>query len=256
MKFVARDLVDTEDISSPKLKQRDVMKTIAVIVVCAFLAYQGLAYGVKYVVGNISFETERQWFDGLGRHFCGDMITEGRSADIFKRLQEQERNETGGLKLCDFNIDLPNAVAIPGGYVGVTESLVDLVKSEIGLAFVLAHEIGHHHHRHGLRRLGTSLAWNALQGFVVGTGHFGAELTNNLVESGHSRQQEQEADDYALRLVYAVYGTTEGSTELFEWLSKRQGVGDSLNRFFASHPLGKERIKAIRRLAAELESRQ
>ena len=256
MKFVARDLVETEDISSPKLKQRDAMKTIAVIVVCAFLAYQGLAYGVKYVVGNISFETERSWFEDLGRKFCGEMLIEGRSADIFKRLQEQGVSETGPLQLCDFNFDLPNAVAIPGGYVGVTESLVDLVKSDIGLAFVLAHEIGHHHHRHGLRRLGTSLAWNALQGLVVGTGNFGANLTNNLVESGHSRQQEREADDFALRLVYAVYGTTEGSTELFEWLSERQGVSDSLNQFFASHPLGKDRIEAIRRLAAELENRQ
>ena len=46
-----------------------------------------------------------------------------------------------------------NAFALPGGTIVVTDELVELAGSPRAVAAVVAHEMGHVHHRHGLRQL-------------------------------------------------------------------------------------------------------
>lgn len=47
----------------------------------------------------------------------------------------------------------PNAFCIPGGNVYVTTALLDFVKSDDELAFILAHELGHADGNHVIRQL-------------------------------------------------------------------------------------------------------
>ena len=51
----------------------------------------------------------------------------------------------------------PNAAIISGGHIIVTTALLDEAESENELAFVLAHELGHHIARDPLKGLGRSL---------------------------------------------------------------------------------------------------
>ena len=53
----------------------------------------------------------------------------------------------------DPNPDLTNAFALPGGHVVVGLGLINQMKSEDELAFVLAHEIEHIDHYHAVERL-------------------------------------------------------------------------------------------------------
>ena len=52
-----------------------------------------------------------------------------------------------------------NAMIIPGGHIIVTTALLESAESENELAFVLAHELGHHVARDPLKALGRSLVF-------------------------------------------------------------------------------------------------
>ena len=117
---------------------------------------------------------------------------------------------------------------------------------------VLAHEIGHQH-RHGLHRLGRSILWLAF------TSLFTADLTGahqvglQLLASSHSRDEEREADEFGIRLVYSTYGDLTDATEFFEWAQQEHGQAESLSRFISSHPMSAERIRNLKRLAQALQ---
>ncbi len=55
--------------------------------------------------------------------------------------------------------EYPNAAIIPGGHIIVTTALLAEAESENELAFVLAHELGHHVARDPLKGLGRSLVF-------------------------------------------------------------------------------------------------
>ena len=110
------------------------------------------------------------------------------------------------------NSAVPNAFAIPGGYVYCTRSLLALMNSEAELAFVLGHETGHIAAHHSEKRakvaqrdtlLGT--LGQTLLGAVLGNGAAG-QIGGQLGQAGiqrlvvgdvmhHSRAEEFEADD-------------------------------------------------------------
>jgi len=99
-----------------------------------------------------------------------------------------------------------NAFALPGGTVVMTDAIVQAAAdkgiSDDALVGVLAHEIGHVVHRHGMRmvveqgvlNMGLGLALGDVSG-VVSTG---ATL---LTSRAYSRSHEREADCYAIALM-------------------------------------------------------
>lgn len=115
------------------------------------------------------------------------------------------------------NSPVPNAFAIPGGYVYATRGLLALMNNEAELAFVLGHEAGHIAAHHADKRqkvtqrsvlLGT--LGQTLLGAVLGNGALG-QVGGSLGQAGiqrlvvgnvmsHSRGEEFEADD--LGVVY------------------------------------------------------
>lgn len=100
----------------------------------------------------------------------------------------------------------PNALAIPGGTIVVTDGLVKLFKSdERLLAAVIAHELGHIHHRHTLRHLlqgsASALIVGALLGDVSGVSALITTAPIVLSSLHYTRQGEREADQYAFALL-------------------------------------------------------
>jgi Zn-dependent protease with chaperone function len=95
-----------------------------------------------------------------------------------------------------------NAFALPDGTVVFTDQMVRLAKNDDELLAVLAHEIGHVHHRHGMRSLVQSsmLAFllMMMSGDVGATAEIFLALPIFLTEMAYSRDFERESDDFAL----------------------------------------------------------
>lgn len=67
-----------------------------------------------------------------------------------------------------FVSDAPNAFVLPSGKIGVTTSLLALVRNDDQLAAVLGHEVGHVVARHAAERYSTSAATSVVLSGVQG----------------------------------------------------------------------------------------
>ena len=144
-----------------------------------------------------------------------------------------------------------NAYAFPRGRVSVTQGLLDLVGSQAGLATVLGHELGHHQHRHSLKRLGRGLIFTLAHAVLFGGSDSSlVDASLRIAESSYSRRQERQADDFGMRLVHEVFGSTEQSLEFFEDI--REGEEPRWSAFLRSHPLPSDRITDLRQLQQSL----
>jgi len=149
--------------------------------------------------------------------------------------------------------DAPNAYALPGGTIMVTRGLLEQVESENDLAFVLAHELGHFRHRDHLRGLGRGLVLNLTLSAVLGrsAGQALPVLVSQLTQTGFSRENESNADGFALALVAAEYGHVAGADQFFLRTRDpgRFRIDDRFGSYFATHPLSDDRIDAVREAA-------
>ena len=78
-----------------------------------------------------------------------DEDTRGRIAAEFQSLKDMHPELPLTLEFRKFGD--PNALALPNGTVIVIDKLVVISKNDDEIIAVLAHELGHVHHRHGLR---------------------------------------------------------------------------------------------------------
>jgi len=123
---------------------------------------------------------------------------------VFRRLAA-EAGLTDVVDL-EFRDTVPNALALPGGTIVVTDGLVKLFGSdERLLAAVLAHEMGHVHYRHSLRHLISASASAMIVGVLTGDVSGISSLTANapiiLSALDYTRDAEREADRYAFDLL-------------------------------------------------------
>lgn len=153
------------------------------------------------------------------------------------------------------NSDVVNAFATLGGNVVFFTGLLETLPDENTLAMVMAHEIAHIKLRHPLRALGRGVVVGLAVATVAGSSANGIvdELigsTGMLTALSFTRDQESAADELAVKALVSRYGHANGSTQLFEILSKEQdrangSSGVNLPEFFATHPLSQNRIAAI-----------
>jgi Zn-dependent protease with chaperone function len=106
----------------------------------------------------------------------------------------------------EFRRMAPNALAIPGGTIVVTDGLVHLFKGdERTIGAVLAHEIGHIYHRHSLKHLlegsASALIVGAVAGDVSGVSALVTTAPLILSTLHYTRESEAEADQYAFALL-------------------------------------------------------
>jgi len=92
----------------------------------------------------------------------------------------------------------PNAFALPGGEIFVTQGLLSFAQSEAELAFVIAHEMAHIDLRHCVRRYQYQLKLQSISLGALGTL---TDLARVPFEISYSKYQEMEADAEAVRIV-------------------------------------------------------
>jgi len=148
--------------------------------------------------------------------------------------------------------DVPNAMALPGGLIVVTEGLLDQVESENELAFVLGHELGHFRNRDHLRALGRGIVLSMF--FAVTMGNDESSLgikVADLTLRGFSRKQESSADEFGLELVYTQYGHVNEAWRLFErWDDRDHSLLDFAS-YASTHPNSGDRVDDLAALAQQ-----
>lgn len=141
----------------------------------------------------------------------------------------------------------PNAVALPGGRIYLFEPLLREARSPDEVAGVLAHEIGHAHHRDGLRTLlrtgGTSFLIGLLFGDITGGGAviFAAQ---SILDASFSREAETAADEFAVR---SMTGLGRSAAPLGTFLVRLTG-SERRGTILDSHPVSAERLAHIEKL--------
>jgi Zn-dependent protease with chaperone function len=100
----------------------------------------------------------------------------------------------------------PNAFALPGGFVVMTDELVQLVDGdEAVIVGVLGHELGHVRHRHGMHSLARGALLTVATSVALGdVSSLLAVLPVLLGQMGYSRDFEREADHEAVRVLRAA----------------------------------------------------
>ncbi len=148
----------------------------------------------------------------------------------------------------------PNAFAIPGGAVVVTDQMLALMSTDDEFSAVMAHEIGHLEKRHGIRSvLQQGGAWIVVSLFVgdtSGLSYIATALPATLVDSAYSRGFEREADDYAFARLRQMLISPRAFAALMRkmQLQAESGAPGAL-KYFSSHPPTDERIQAAERAA-------
>lgn len=142
-----------------------------------------------------------------------------------------------------------NAFAMPDGRIFATDALVELAGSDEQLLAVLAHEAGHHVHRHAMRGALESSSVFLLAGMLFGDvsgSSLAVSLPAALLSNGFSRGHEHEADAYAFGLLKRHGYSPRAFAEIMRRLSKDMPAG--LERgavgYLSSHPPSPERIMA------------
>lgn len=140
-----------------------------------------------------------------------------------------------------------NAFALPSGIVVVTDELVTLAEEDDDVVAVLAHELGHVHHRHGLRAVlrnaGVGVLVAGLLGDFVSISALASTIPVLLVELEYSRRFEREADAYGVALLGSIGVDPGHLADMLDRLSRAQGEWSA---YLSSHPATEERIDAIR----------
>lgn len=142
----------------------------------------------------------------------------------------------------------PNAFALPDGTVIATDELVKLSQNDQQVMAVLAHEIGHVHHRHSLRMALESstvlLLVSAYLGDVTQLTTLSASLPGVYAQAHYSRDHETEADTFALQYLDQNGIAHHHFADILRALQKTAGPDPEHGfQYLASHPPTTERIR-------------
>ncbi|NNE88537.1 MAG: M48 family metallopeptidase [Silicimonas sp.] len=169
--------------------------------------------------------------------------------DIFQSLTTllpEEKNRDFSLHFRDMPGLGPNALALPGGAMVITDALVtDFTDNDV-IAAVLGHELGHVVEDHGLTQLYRSLGIYVLVALIAGD--TGPILEDILLEGGvimsfsFSRAHETSADQFGLRLSDQAGYDPSALITFFETLPD---ADQSESGWGSTHPASGARIEAI-----------
>lgn len=151
-----------------------------------------------------------------------------------------------------------NAFNIPGGHVYINTGLIAAAGSASELMGVVSHEIAHGVSRHATEQLTRVYGLNFLASVLLGSDPktyqtILAQILGTGAIAKFSREAEEEADRLGVRYMYDAGYDPLGMPRMFEHLlSERQRRPDGVSRFFSTHPLTEDRIRATRAQAEAL----
>jgi predicted Zn-dependent protease len=141
----------------------------------------------------------------------------------------------------------PNAFALPGGPVYVTEGLLRLIgNDDAQLAGVLGHEVAHITERHSVRQIERQNLIGTVIGVLTeGTTAQIAQIVAGLESLSYSRDQERSADTRGAQYARAAGYDPMGLVRFLDQLARLERGGSSLP-FLRSHPGSEARADRLR----------
>ena len=182
-------------------------------------------------------------------------IKQEKIRGIFKRLEAVAPEANYRLLFRNVPGVGPNAFALPGGTIIVTDALANEFPEPDIIAGILGHEMAHVYEDHSLKQLYGAAGTYLLVLLIIGDP--GPVLEDILLEGQillslvFSREHEREADAIGLKIAADAGYDPAALATFFEKLEEKFGSG-SRNTWLSTHPSNAERIAEIRRLAAEL----
>ena len=186
-----------------------------------------------------------------------DRATQALLDEIGGRLAAVVRNRLHRFQMTAIETGGPTAFALPGGFIFVSRSLVELCnRNQDDIAFVLAHEMAHVIRRHAIERLLQQKVVSAVALVAPARGTLASWIRKvgfQGLERAYSRDEEFEADELGALLMRAARFDPAGAIRMLQSLGEigRRPDPLGLNRYLSTHPPIQERVDRLRRLAAE-----
>jgi predicted Zn-dependent protease len=241
---------------------RGVLAALALLLSVLAAAYQwGLPVAARSIAALVPLSVD----EALGRNALAQI--DGRwmqpsqlPADVQQRLRErfaQSMQATYPKAAPAYQLVFrqskigPNAFALPGGTMVMTDELVKLVNDDEVVMGVLGHEIGHVTLRHGMRQL---VQLGVLQGVMsIAFGDYGSLITTApllLGGAAYSRDAEREADAHSIRFMQASHISPLVMVKFFQAMQAEQKNKDKSSplgiSIISSHPADEERMAKFR----------
>lgn len=256
------------------MKERNHGALAATLVLTCLLAVAVYSCAVNPVTGRselaiVSFSEEEEAALGAKAYapavqqqggFYRDRELEAYVQEVGMRLARVSHRPALNYRYRVLNSSVPNAFALPGGYIVINRGLLVGLENEAEMAAVLGHETGHVTAKHSLAGYQRAIASNVLvAGVVLGTGgRAGVQelsgITASLLENGFSRDQEREADGLGIDYMVKARYNPEGAVQLQEYFYRQLEGGKNpmwAEGLFRTHPFSKERLDKARARIAE-----
>ena len=238
--------------------ERHAQAVAVAIVVCAVSLGVGVFWGVPWLSDRIADAVPPAVERTLGEEVLDHLDHFGLKASTlaadrrdalatrFKKFAHDAGGDDYRVLFRDAPSVGPNAFAVPGGTVVVTDQLVRALGDDREFDAVVAHEIGHQRHRHALRQTlrGSFVAIVAafFTGDVSSAGAVVVAVPTFLLHSHYSRGFEEEADRYAFDLIARENESPHWFAAAMNALAAKRPERRGHVSYLSSHPSTSDRI--------------
>jgi Zn-dependent protease with chaperone function len=240
-----------------RLEARAPLAALAVLAVAALfwaIVDRGLPYAAARVAERMPIEAEaalgREALAGMERFWLRpSRLPEPRREALAARLQALAAlaGDAPAYRL-EFRASPAigaNAFALPSGIIVLTDELVQLSQSDDEVLAVLAHELGHVRHRHVMRQLleasAVALLVTGVTGDVSSATSLAAAAPTLVLQTKFSRDNEREADAYAIELLRLAQLDPRLFGAILERMEGKVPRARMLPTFLSTHPATEER---------------
>ena len=248
---IARCAALDADRGGPRQTMRIVAWSGAAICSIVAIAVYGIPFAADRLAPLVPYSLEQrmgQAVDAQVRAIFGKACEAPDGQAAFAKMVEKIKAAGGFEHALDAHVlpsKIPNAIALPGGKIYLFDALLQKAESPDEVAGIIAHELGHAHHRHNMRTLiyngGTSFLIGLLLGDITG----GAAVifaTRSLLQASHSREAEQEADDFAYASMRKLGRSPVPMAELLFRITGAEGKQLGGFSILSGHPLTENRL--------------
>lgn len=239
-------------VSARKLKKGSILLTLFVFILVVLCP--------RTQVSAINLSEEKD----LGKKFVGlirksmPLVEDGEVLTYVRNVGNRVAKEVGitTYQFQFFVVDetVPNAFAVPGGYIFIYRGLIEMMSSEGELAGILSHELAHIQARHLQRSIDEAkvLSVGMVAGILAGillrapglaAGGMAASETGALQ---YSRVHEMEADQFGFRFLCAAgYDPVAMPTMMQKLLQCTWLQNSRVPSYLSTHPALAERVQYL-----------
>ena len=233
------------------------------LLVTVLVSYLGIRYGLpaasesiaRKLPASVNKVVSEQALDALDRiAFAESKSSAERQAEVQRQFDALvETLPDAGV---DFTLhfrrmgDIPNAMALPGGDVVVTDAFLELIEHPDELDSVLLHEIGHVLEYHGMTQVIRASAVSVIAALAFGdlsaVGEVATGVPIFMMQNSYSQRAESEADDYAFARMHKLGKDPKHFADIILRLSEQEldeEDTEEQGNYFSSHPDSRGRAR-------------